>query len=523
VGAGLAAALIAAATPARALKTEMLGVGTAAGGVQSLEVTSGQALVRFSSGTTDAQVDTSLSSTGVTRLKDFVGGWFLVGWNDDSPVGPRLTALKNVTGVLAVVPSRVYQAFLTPSDPLFNSQYALAQVNAPSAWEYEVGNTNRVTIAVIDSGIDHNQPDLAAKLANTTSRGFDPTSGGALAGQPSTPACNHATRVAGVAAASTNNGTLVAGLSWGAQLVSYKVFLDADCNTDINCGSGSCRTNDPAIIAALNQAVTDATVNAATYGRVVVNMSLGGPGVCDPVGPLQAAITNAVNNNVIVVAATGNGGGAIESPGNCSKVIPMGATDNTDQIASFSSRGPELAANGLVAPGVAVLTTDEGTGTASATGTSFSSPMGAGLAALVVSKKPTWTPAQVQTVMRAGADNIGQPATAQGAGRMNAFRTLRLTVNGSLAGFDGEQKPIAFPNPFRLSQGSTVSISFPQSLHGSGTDIKIYTMTGRIVRELSAPIWDGKNTDGNLVASGAYMFVVKTSAGSSSGRLAVIR
>ena len=511
--------------PARALKTEMLGVGTASGGVQSLEVTSAQAMVRFSSGTTDAQVDAALSATGATRLRGFTGSWFLVGWNDGSPVGPRLSTLKTALGVLAADPSRVYRAFRSPNDPLFNSQYALAMVSAPTAWEYGVGNANRVTIAVMDSGIDGTHPDLVAKLANTTSRAFDPNSGVAAANNPPTPACNHATHVAGVAAASTDNGLQVAGMSWGAQLVSYKVFNDADCNTDINCLSVTCLTNDPGIIAALNQSVTDATVNAAAYGRIVVNISLGGVNACS--GALQTAVSNAVANNVVVVAAAGNipagGNSAVQSPANCNGVIPMGASDNTDQIAYFSSRGPELAANGLVAPGVALITTDEGGGTASATGTSFSSPMGAGLAALVLSAKPTWTPTQVKNVMRGGADDIGQSATVQGAGRMDAFRTMRLTVNGTLAGFDGEQKPIAFPNPFRISQGGAVTIYYPSSLHGSGTDIKIYTMTGRIVRELSAPLWDGKNTDGNLVASGSYMFVVKTSAGSSSGRLAVIR
>jgi len=206
----------------------------------------------------------------------------------------------------------------------------------------------------------------------------------------------------------------------------------------------------------------------------------------------------------------------------------MGATDNTSQIASFSSRGNELANNGLVAPGVSLLTTDLNNGTASASGTSFSSPMGAGLAALLLSAKASTTPnaalvSSVQSLMRGGAQSVGQPATAQGAGQMNVFRSLRLATKGTLAGFDGDQKPIAFPNPFRLSRGTSVNISIPTSIAGSGTDIKIYTLTGHIVRELSTPVWDGKNADGRLVASGSYMFVVKTSAGSASGRMAVIR
>jgi len=149
--------------------------------------------------------------------------------------------------------------------------------------------------------------------------------------------------------------------------------------------------------------------------------------------------------------------------------------------------------------------------------------MGAGLAALILSAKPTLTPLQVQTLMRAGAESIGQPSTAQGAGLMNVFRSLKLAETGTLANFDGDQKPIAFPNPFRLSQTPNVNFSFPPSLQGSNVDIKIYTLQGGIVRDLSEPLWDGKNDSGNLVASGSYVFVVTTSAGSARGRMAVIR
>jgi hypothetical protein len=333
--------------------------------------------------------------------------------------------------------------------------------------------------------------------------------------------------VAGVAAASTDNGTEVSGMSWGAQLVSFKVFVDGSCNTDCSdaTGPGSCSVLDPAIAKAINTAVT--LQNTGQYGLIVVNMSLGAPATpCS--GTVQTAVTAAVNAGVVVVAAAGNDGNGVNSPGNCAGVIPMGATDNTNQIASFSSRGPELAANGLVAPGVAVLTTDLNGGTVGATGTSFSSPMGAGLAALILSAKPSTTPnaalvANVSAAMRGGAQSIGQPSTVQGAGQMNVFRSLRLTVKGTLAGFDGDQKPIAFPNPFKLSQGSSVNISIPQGLQGSNTDIKIYTMSGQFVREVTTPLWDGKNTSGNLVATGSYVFVVTTSAGSARGRMAVIR
>lgn len=512
--------LLALAVSARAaIKIETLGVRAADGSSHPIEVTSGQAFLRLAAGTDPASLDAPLAALGAARAKDFGGGLWLVTWTGGQTVSAQLDALRGLAGVAMIDASHVYHLRRTPNDPLVNSQYQLSAVDAFGAWEYEVGASSKVTIVVIDSGIDGTQPDLSGKLVSPN-RIFDQTTGAGSNNQPPTPACNHATHVAGVAAASTDNGVQVAGLSWGAQLASYKVFVDAQCNADCsdNVAPG-CVANDPAIVGAISEAKS--YNGTPGYGRVVINMSLGGASACS--GAIQTAVTNAVSSGAVVIAAAGNDGSAVNSPGNCAGVIPMGATDSNNSIAYFSSRGAELANFGLVAPGVSVVTTGLNGGTASATGTSFSSPMGAGLAALVLSAKPTATPAQVQTFMRAGAVDIGQPSTVQGAGLMNAYRTMRLVEKGTMAGYDGDQKPIAFPNPFRLSQTSKVSFSIPTSLGAGALDIKVYSLDGAFVRELSQPVWDGKNADGNLVASGTYVFVVKTSKGSSRGRMAVVR
>jgi serine protease len=242
---------------------------------------------------------------------------------------------------------------------------------------------------------------------------------------------------------------------------------------------------------------------------------------------LQAAITGAVNAGVTVVAAAGNSGpgaNTVENPANCAGVIPAGASDSGDRIAGFSSRGVELS-SGVVAPGVAVLTTNEGGGTSSPSGTSFSSPMTAGVAALILAAKPSFSPAQVRTALRAGADNIGSPATDQGAGRLNAYKSVYYAINnGALPApnaVNTEVKPFAYPNPLKLSQTAGAVISVPSSLKG-GT-IKIYTLDGQIVRTLTSPLWNGRNDGGKLVATGTYVFTVTVGSKSSSGRMAVIR
>jgi serine protease len=433
-------------------------------------------------------------------------------------VAAALVALRSLPAVAAADPSRVYSVERQPNDPLVASQYALAQVNAQGAWEYEIGSSSRVTVGIVDAGIQATNAELSGKLTNTASRAFNPNTGAMSLDNPPTQACNHGTRVAGVAAATTDNSSKIAGMSWGAQLLSLKVFLDADCAGD-NCSEGTCLTNDAGVAAAIGYATQ--LQNTPTHGKIVLNLSLGGSGSC--AGVVQTAITNAVSSGVVVVISAGNDGGAVNTPANCSGAIPVGATDANNLVTSFSSRGTALSNSGLVAPGSQLLTTDLNDGTANATGTSVSAPMVAGAAALLLSARPTATASEIQAWLRAGADSLGLPSTVQGAGRLNAYKSLRLAVKGTLAGQPGESKPTAFPNPARLSETGTISFALPSSLQGSSPKIRVYTVDGRLVRELTGLVWDGKNEHGNLVASGTYAFVVTTSAGTGRGKVSVLR
>ncbi len=514
--------------PARALKTEVFsttGTTPASGTPQGALVTAGQAIVRLSSSSAAASLDAALAARGFSRGPSLGGGWTLITWTSARSVSQALGQLQGLAGVAQVQPSNVYKIRSVPSDPLLGSQYALTAVHALNAWDLETGYSSRVTIAVVDSGIDGTQPDLSAKLGNAQGIAFDPNTGAVAAvNDPLVPACEHATHVAGVAAASANNHFEVAGMSWGAQLASLKVFADADCNTD--CSASGCLTNDPAIIAAINYAT--GVVNTAAWGKIVVNMSLGGGTSCS--GSLQTAVSGAVSAGVVLVAAAGNSGAAVESPGVCTGVIPVGATDSADHVASFSDFGTALANNGLVAPGVSVLTTDLNSKTVTASGTSFSSPMVAGAAALMIAAKPGLTPAQVQSDLRSAADDIGYASTYQGAGRLNAYKAVYLALNGSLPpstpaspALPGLPPAYAFPNPLRLSQQSHALFFLPPPYTTSGATINIYTLDGRIVATIGTPVWDGRNADGNLVASGTYVFVVTDGSQSTRGRLTVIR
>ncbi|MDD5656339.1 MAG: S8 family serine peptidase [Elusimicrobia bacterium] len=541
--------------PASAIRIEKLdlraypalrGAAAAAGG--TLEVVAEQVLVRFSTAADDAARRSALRAKGAELIAELPFGWTQVALPAGFSVAPGLDLLRSAAGVLDVSPNRVYRPNKVPNGPQFSSQWNLAQINAPAAWEYEVGASCRTTVVVIDTGIDGTQPDLSGKIVGglycspgNSKNDVNPPgdNGPCVAYDPKAPdswACNHATRVAGIAAATANNSVAIAGVSWDAQLLSIKVFRDADCADD--CSGAGCGTDDAAVITAIS--FSTGLQNTAQYGRLAINISLGGTGDCSE--PVANALAAAVSKDIPVAIAAGNDGGEVNSPAICAAsvavvnagggVMPVGAVDSANNIASFSSRGAALAGYGVAAPGVGVLTTDVNNGLASPMGTSFAAPHVAGLAALILAAKPDFSAADVQNAIRGGADSIGVAGLEiagrplgelSGAGRINAFRSMRLAVRGTLADFDGDKEPIAFPNPFRTSRTGSVSFSIPTSLQGRDAKIKVYTTSGELVRELTGLTWDGKNKGGHPVATGSYLFVVSTDKGSARGRLAVIR
>lgn len=526
-------------SPAAALRVERLGrVRGLSVASEGAEVVSGEALVRFSSSTSSGARAFALASIGGRVLRELPSvGWTHVELPAGMSVAEGLAQLRSSEGVLDVQPNHALRSNLGANDPYFWTQYHLNITNASSAWDEDTGGTNKVTIAVIDAGVEGSHVDLSSKFSATQSR--DCTAAGcATANNPPTPACNHATRVAGVAAAASNNGIGVAGVSWGAQLVSLKIFADADCIAD--CSNLACASSDVRVIDALDYARTVYAANPAVYGRVVVNLSIGDETAACPAA-VATAIGNAWDAGLVVVISAGNGNQDIAMPANCggaAKLIPVGATDDKDVRASFSDFGGELRDFGVVAPGVNMVTTNIGGGvTGSASGTSFSAPFVSGVAALMLSATPGLTPADVRTHIRSSCVDLGTAGNDiyYGAGRPNVCKAVKLAkgedpaacpASSQLAGFAAADKVTAFPNPFRLSSASAVNIKVPENLRSSGV-IKVFAADGAFVYELPVAgpnsIWDGKNTSGNLVATGVYTILVQSGSASARGRVAVIR
>lgn len=232
-----------------------------------------------------------------------------------------------------------------------------------------------VKVAVIDTGIDYTHPDLDANYKG--GRDFVNNDNDPMDDH------GHGTHVAGTIAAE-DNGTGVVGVAPEAWLYALKI-LDSS-------GSGS----DSDLIAAMQWAVDN--------HMQVVNMSLGTP--TDPGMTVQQAFDNAAAAGVLSVAAAGNSdlwgliGDTVEWPARYESVIAVGATDNTDYLAYFSSTGPQVE---LAAPGVNIRSTLRGGGYGTMSGTSMATPHVTGTAALVIAAG--WS--DVRARLASTADDLG--------------------------------------------------------------------------------------------------------------------
>src|SRR5579871_2035088 len=262
---------------------------------------------------------------------------------------------------------------LVPNDPDYPSQWHLPIISGPSAWDVTTG-IESVTIAVVDSGVDSTHPDLSSKIVagwnwvNGTSNTADDY--------------GHGTAVAGSAAAGSNNGTGVAGVAWGNMIMPLVVLDSTDSATYSNMAS--------------------AVIYAADHGARIINMSLGSTYNSST---LQSATDYAWSKNAIVFAAAGNNGSsALFYPAANPNVVAVSATNSSDTLASWSDYGTWI---DLSAPGDTILTTNNGGGYGYWSGTSFASPIVAGVAALVLSLQPSLSNSALVSLLENNSDDLG--------------------------------------------------------------------------------------------------------------------
>lgn len=296
-------------------------------------------------------------------------------------------------------------------DPLRAEQWGLDAVRADQAWAVSTGAG--VVIAVVDTGVDATNPDLADRLVP----GTDLVDGG----DGTVDRYGHGTHVAGIAAAATGNGIGVAGGAPGAKIMPVRV-LGAD-------GTGD------------DQVIADGIDWAIEHGADVVNLSLGDSGVLARLsknGPLNGAIRRADDAGAVVVAAAGNDGAMRQTYRVGVPVIVVNASTPQGTAAEFSNTGDVRA---VAAPGAQILSTapvepsvlwPEGTdGFGVLDGTSMAAPLVSAVAALLVAQG--LTPQQVaDRIAQTAAPASGDPDL--GAGVVDAAAAVGATAPQSSGG-----------------------------------------------------------------------------------------
>jgi serine protease len=317
-----------------------------------------------------------------------------------------LDVLSRDPRVESAEPMALYRVSFVPNDPLYESkQWHLQRVGAGAAWNYTCGRG--VTVAVVDTGIacfDSGPFSRGSDLGGTRCEGgwnFVDDSPEAFDDQ------GHGTHVAGTVAQTTNNGVGTAGLAFCATLLPVKVLGRQGFGRVTNVAEG--------------------IRFAVDGGAQVINLSLGGPTRSRIVGD---AVRYALDRGVVVVAAAGNTGRRVGWPAAIAGVIAVSATDSDDNLASFSSRGPEIV---IAAPGVAITQQTICNGGrdrcelfATFDGTSMASPHVAAAAAMVMSLGMT-DPDHVRAVLtgsarkRAGRDQFGAGIVDIGAATARVY------------------------------------------------------------------------------------------------------
>jgi subtilisin family serine protease len=289
-----------------------------------------------------------------------------------------------------------------PNDPSYGSQWHLPHIHSPEAWGITIGAA-AVVVAVLDSGVDDHHPDLVSKIVagwNFVSPNAD-----------TSDVLGHGTAVAGTIGAASNNSIGVAGVNWASRIMPI-VVVDA---------------NDFAAYSDIASGIQ----YAADHGVRIINASLGGPSASDT---LQNAVNYAWNKGAVVFASAMNAGTSSPYyPAACTHAVAVSATDSNDRLASFSNYGNWIT---LAAPGTNILSTVAGGGYSFWNGTSFSAPIVAGVAGLVLAVNPALSNSDLVSVLKQTADDIGPPGFdfSFGWGRVNAFRAVSAVTGPAPSG-----------------------------------------------------------------------------------------
>jgi len=323
--------------------------------------------------------------------------------SDTGTVGSVIFALQADRRVLFAQPNYLSRTAATHNDPLASLQYGPRAIRADQAHDRATGRGVRV--AVVDTGIDTRQPDLRGRVveqANFAEGAFD--------GEV------HGTAVAGVIAATPDNGIGIYGVAPEAELLAIRACRSAGPGKP----DGVCTS----------EGLSRGIDHALLQGARVINLSVGGP--ADLL--LPRLVDRAVELGTVVVAAAGNAGpaGRAAFPAALPKVIAVTALDARDSLYPMASRGEFI---DLAAPGVEIMTTMPEERFNVFSGTSMAAAHVSGVVALLLQLSPRASPEDVQRILEETAGDLGVPGKDRlfGSGRVDACRAVNRLMGPTLS------------------------------------------------------------------------------------------
>lgn len=360
-------------------------------------------------------------SASVRQLRDQRGinRWLILHFPRETDIPKVAQELLKENAVEFVEPDYIgFGLAKIPNDTLFELQWALnnegqtggkqdADIDAPEAWELLTNVKEKVIIAVLDTGVNVGHPDLKDRIIG----GYD------FVNSDPDPSDDHGhgTAVVGIIGAVTDNNAGIAGACNDCKIMPIKV-LDSS-----NKGQYSWWA--------------EGMMYALEHGAKVINLSLGGT---EYSRSLKDVVDTVIDNNVVIIAATGNfGEGKLMYPAAFDNVIAVGATDMYDNLWDGSNYGSKI---DVVAPGVDIITTGVDGEYSIWTGTSVAAPHVSSIAGMLLSIKPDMNPAQIDMVIKKTSDDrIGDSGKDKlgwdeyyGYGRVNAHDAIDFILHNEL-------------------------------------------------------------------------------------------
>jgi subtilisin family serine protease len=365
-------------------------------------------------------------------------------FDDTMGVNQLVVEINNLSWVDYCEKAPLFKTTYTPND--FNSeQWYLSKIEASEGWDFTQGSSD-VTIAIVDNAVrtshsdlmdnlwvnsDESQNGLDSDLNGYTDdiNGYDVADGDNDPNPPSSfssGAFSHGTHCAGTASGSTDNGNGIAGVGFNCKIMSVK------CTRDVGDGTTL-------------QYAYEGLRYAVDANADIISMSWGSR-ASSFTG--DALINTAVIKGITMFAAAGNNGEeSLLSPASHGSVMAVGATNQNDEITSFSNYGSDIA---FMAPGLSIYNLLGGNDNdyGFSNGTSMSCPMAAGLGGLILSFNPNFTPVDIENAIKDGCDFIDNLNSGYenklGAGRINIGNTFNILSTQELEKRDIMQY---YPNP----------------------------------------------------------------------------